>query len=567
MPTDRWRFGDFELDVARASLTQRGVVVALRPKSFALLQYLVTHPARLVPKDELLSAVWPDVVVTEDSLTRCISEIRVVLGDTGAQAIKTVSRRGYLFDAPVVPAVDALAAAATAGDHSAPIQAPTGMSLPLAPTLRTRIHWLVFGGAALSAVIVALVLLVRERPAAPRQTLVVLPFVALGSDAVQAPLADAITEELTGALARVRGLSVISSNTALAFKGQTADPRNLGRELKVRYALEGSVLRSEGRLRINARLVDTATAGSLWADQFDVDRADRLKALNEIVLRLANALDVEIVRADSRRTSQSDPASLDAEDLAMQCVATIRAHAAAGRDMDTGLCEQALLKDAANARALTTLARHYAGRLSRGQTLDAPADLALASGFAARALGADPAYSAAHCAKASVLEGQHQVRDAVHSAERCRALNPSDAEAYLLLSIEHFFLAEPDRTLEYADLGIQLSPRDPRMATFLLFKGWAWLQKGRVDEALVWLRKAQAAQPASPNIMLALTVALSVAGQDEQARQAMRTYLALPRTRARTIAQFDHRPDNNARFAKFAELTNEALLKSGMPKN
>jgi TolB-like protein/DNA-binding winged helix-turn-helix (wHTH) protein len=567
MPTDRWCFGDFELNVARASLTRSGVVIPLRPKCFALLQYLVTHPARLVRKDELLSAVWPDVVVTEDSLTRCISEVRVALGDAGAQAIKTVSRRGYLFDAPVVLAVDALPEAALAGDRSAPTQVTTTTTLPPAPTPRSRFRWLVIGGMALSVVSFALVLFLRERPAAPRQTLVVLPFVALGSDAVQVPLADAITEELTSALARVRGLSVISSSTALTFKGQTADPRYLGRELKVRYALEGSVLRSEGRLRINARLVDTATAGSFWADQFDVDRADRLKALSEIVLRLANALDVEMVRADSQRTSQSDPSTLDAEDLAMQCVAAIRTHAAAGRNVDTGLCEQALQKDAANARALVTLARHHADRVSRGQTLDAPADLAVASAYATRALAADPAYPAAHCAKASVLEGQHRVRDAVHSAERCRALNPSHADAYLLLSIEHFYLAEPDKTLDYADLGIQLSPRDPRMSSFLLFKGWAWLQKGRVDESLVWLRKAQAAQPTSPNIMLALTVALSVAGQDEQARQAMRTYLALPRTRARTVAQFDHRPDNNAGFARFAELTNEALLKSGMPKS
>jgi TolB-like protein/Tfp pilus assembly protein PilF len=432
---------------------------------------------------------------------------------------------------------------------------------------RSGLRWRAIGGLALSAFVVAIVWFARERPAAPRQTLVVLPFVALGSDDVQAPLADAITEDLTSALARVRGLSVIASSTALTFKGQPADPRKLGRELKVRYALEGSVLRSEGRLRINARLVDTTTASSLWADQFDVDRADRLKALNEIVLRLANALDVEMVRADSLHPSQSDAASLDSEDLAMQCVVAVRVRAAAGREVDTGLCEQALLKDAANPRALVTLARVHAGRVSRGQSLDPSADLALASGFAARALAADPGNSAAHCAKASVLEGQHRVHDAVQSALRCLALNPSDAEAYVLLSIEHFFLAEPDQTLEYADLGIQLSPRDPRMSTFLLFKGWAWLQKGRVDEALVWLRKAQAAQPTSPNIMLALTVALSRAGQDEQAKQAMLAYLALPRTRARTIAQFDHRPDNNTAFAKFADLTSEALLKSGMPKN
>lgn len=564
MPIERWLFGDFVFDVSRASLTQHGVEIALRPKSFALLHYLVTHPGRLVRKDELLSAVWPGVVVTEDSLTRCISEIRAALGDTGAQTIKTVSRRGYLFDMPSVP-VTPVVPTADAVPPATPAVTPTKVPPDRVSMLRSRFRWLLIGAVALSAVVIALV--GRERPVAPRQTLVVLPFVGLGSDAVREPLADAITEDLTSALARVRGLNVIATSTAFTFKGQPADPRNLGRELKVRYALEGSVLRSNGRMRINARLVDTNTAGSLWADQFDVDRADRLKALNEIVLRLAGALDMEMVRADSRRTLQSDPASLDAEDLAMQCVAAIRARVAEGGEVDAGLCEQALLKDPANARALLTLARLHASRLSRGQTLDAFADLALASGFAERALAADPLNPAAHCVKASVLEGQHKVHEAVQSAERCLALNPSDAEAYLLLCIEHFFLAEPEKTLEYADRGIYLSPRDPRMATFLLFKGWAWLQKGSSDDALVWLRKAQAAQPTSPNIMLALTVALSVANQDEQARQAMRTYLALPRTRARTIAQFDHRPDDNARFAHFAELANEALLKSGMPKS
>jgi tetratricopeptide (TPR) repeat protein len=273
-----------------------------------------------------------------------------------------------------------------------------------------------------------------------------------------------------------------------------------------------------------------------------------------------------MVRADGLRTLQSDPASLDAEDLALQCVAAVRATTAQGREADTGLCEQALRKDAANRRALLTLARLHADRVSRGQTLDPGADLALASGFAARALAADPSDPAAHCVQASVLEGRHQVPAAVQAAERCLALNPSDAEAYRLLSIEHFFLAEPDKTLEYAERGMLLSPRDPRMATFLLFKGWAWLQKGNPDEALVWLRKARAAQPTSPNILLALTVALSAAGHDEQATQAMHTYLTLPRTQARTVAQFDHRPDDNPRFARFAELTKQALLKSGMPK-
>jgi DNA-binding winged helix-turn-helix (wHTH) protein len=210
MASDRWQFGDFMLDGSRGSLTRLGVEIALRPKTFALLQYLVEHPGRLVGKDELLSAVWPHVVVTDDSLTRCISEIRVALGESGPQTIKTVPRRGYLFDTPVVPVVQVV---------------PSESEVPPTPALdapRSGLGGWKIGALALSVFVLAMLVLARERPLAPRQTLVVLPFVALGGDAVQAPLADAITEDLTSAVARVRGLSVIASSTALTFKGQLA---------------------------------------------------------------------------------------------------------------------------------------------------------------------------------------------------------------------------------------------------------------------------------------------------------------------------------------------------------
>jgi DNA-binding winged helix-turn-helix (wHTH) protein len=213
MASDRWQFGDFMLDGSRGSLTRLGVEIALRPKTFALLQYLVEHPGRLVGKDELLSAVWPHVVVTDDSLTRCISEIRVALGESGPQTIKTVPRRGYLFDTPVVPVVPVVQVV-----PSESVVRPT----PALDAARSGLGGWMIGALALSVFVLAMLVLARERPLAPRQTLVVLPFVALGSDAVQAPLADAITEDLTSAVARVRGLSVIASSTALTFKGQLA---------------------------------------------------------------------------------------------------------------------------------------------------------------------------------------------------------------------------------------------------------------------------------------------------------------------------------------------------------
>ncbi|MDB5820539.1 MAG: tetratricopeptide repeat protein, partial [Rhizobacter sp.] len=241
MQTDQWLFGTFVLDVARASLTERGVAIALRPKSFSLLQYLVTHPGRLVGKDELMAAVWAGVVVTDDSLTRCISEIRAALGEAGPRMIKTVSRRGYLFDGEAVAAGPATSGSgSSSGSGSIPIPTPAPTSIPAhadevpASVSARPDRWrqLGFGGVLLAAAIVVLALVAKGGPGAPRQTLVVLPFVALGGDAAQAPLADAITEDLTSALARVRGLSVIAASSALTFKGQSSDPRRLGRELE-----------------------------------------------------------------------------------------------------------------------------------------------------------------------------------------------------------------------------------------------------------------------------------------------------------------------------------------------
>lgn len=540
MASEQFRFGEFTIDTGRASLTRAGAAVALRPKSFALLEYLVRHAGTLVGKDELLGAVWAGVVVTDDSLTRCISEVRAALRDSSQQIIKTVARRGYLFDAPLEPA------------------AP--------PRVRVLVRKSKYVVPALAALVVAVAALaigavvLGHRPPPDRLTLIVLPFVSLGPDEGQSALADAVTDELTGALARGRSLRVIATGTALTFKGSPVDSRRLGTEIGVRYAVEGSVQRVGERLRIGARLVDTATAANLWSEHFEVDSRDRARAQDQIVLRLANVLDVEVVRADGQRATVTP----HAEDLALQCVAAARATAGELKERSLVYCEQALKQDPRNVRALVQLATAHASLVSTGQTLDPAADLAAAEQYAALALDVAPSDSDAHCAQASVLEGQRRLRAAIAEARRCLDLNPSNANAYRQLAIAHFFLAEPAQTLEYADRGMVLSPRDPRLSVFLLFKGWALLQQNNADEALVWLRRAQTVQPDSPNILLALTVALVQTGGDEEARSTMAIYLGLARTRARTIEQFDHRPDPNLAFASFAERTNASLREAGM---
>ncbi len=563
MLQQRFRFGDFTVDTACGSLVRGSAPIALRPKAYALLEYLVRNAGRLVGKDELLGAVWGSVVVTDDSLTRCVSDVRAALGNGSQHIVKTVSRRGYLFAAPVV-----VLDAATAIEPAARLVPPVPPSMPAAAPEVSRRHRHA-GAAALFVALLGMIALgvewqQRREPAAPL-SVVVLPFAALATNGAPSAPASALTADLTSALARLHRVRVVAAGGSPAGDAEKADVRSIGADLDVRYVVVGSTQPSGNQLRVNVRLLDARTATTLWTDQFDVDAGDPLRAQDDIVLRLASALDVELVQAHIARIAAVEPARLDADDLAMRCVGASRVGGGESGAPSYAFCEQALEKDPRNVRALARLGLYFADRVSRGQSLEPGADLDRAAALAARALDADPGYAGGHCAQAMVLEGRHRVRDAIAAAERCLALNPGNAGAVWLLAIEHFFLADPERTLAYADRGLRLAPNDPRLSGFLLFKGWACLQLGNDGEALGWLRQAHAVAPNSPNIALALTVAQVRDGRLAEARTTMNRYLALPRTRIRTVSQWDHRPDANARFAVFAEQVNAALLSAGMP--
>lgn len=558
MPTVRYKIGEFTLDVSQGCLRRGNIDVPLRPKSFALLQHLIAHAGCLVSKDELLSKIWPNVIVTEDSLTRCISEARAALGDTEQTAIKTVSKRGYVFAKPVTEVQDDTVvqpAADTIPEERSAFQRRRRTALLAA-----------FGILSLAAAgLYAAAIGARHTAELPRLSLIVLPFANLNADPAQDYLGDVITDELTTALSRLCGAAVIASSSALTLKGKHIDIKQLGADLDVRYALEGSVLRSEGSVRINARLIDTQTVKTLWSDRFDVDRADILRTQDEIVTRLASTLHGELVQAETRRSTATSTPNLDAEDLAMQCEAALyRLFNAATPNYE--LCQRALSIDPGNVRALVQLATYYGMRVSRVQSPNPRSDLEQANGLVTRALEIDPDYYAAHCAKATVLEGQHRVPDGIAEAERCLALNPTYVGAYRSLALLHFFLAQPEKMLEYADRGIRLSPRDPQTSIFLLIKGWAYFMLEQDEEALIWLRRAAAASPQMPTILAGLTSELALTGHDAEARAMLARYLALESTRTRTIAQWDYLPDDNAAFLRFHLRFKSGLRKAGMPE-
>ena len=211
-------------------------------------------------------------------------------------------------------------------------------------------------------------------------------------DPAQDYLADALTDELTTGLARIRDSFVIARNTAFTFKGKPVDAKAIGKDLGVRYVLEGSVQPSGDQVRVNAQLIDADSGAHLWAEQFDTPRADLLQMQDEIVARLARAMDLQLTEAEAARLKRTPSGKSHAEDLALQCRPAVQKGGYIGKEADAGyaLCEQALAIDPNNVRALSWLSVKFCLPVGLGISADPKADLKRADELASQALALDP---------------------------------------------------------------------------------------------------------------------------------------------------------------------------------
>ena len=264
-------------------------------------------------------------------------------------------------------------------------------------------------------------------------SIVVLPFSNLSGDASQGYLGDVLTEELTTSLSRLPGSFVVSRTTAFSYRGKAVDVKQIGKELGVRYVLEGSAQKSGTRVRVDAQLIDAVTGAHLWADQFDAEQTDLLTMQDEIVTRLARALQIELTAAEASRVVRAHPENPDAEELALQCEAAYLRFGLLRKEMMPAfaLCEQALRIDNRNVRALVILAVRS---LVRGRSLlrDNPqADRVKADELTSRALAVDSNNYLAHFARSYFLAAQRP-DEAIAEAERSLALNPSFLPTYSL---------------------------------------------------------------------------------------------------------------------------------------
>ena len=359
---------------------------------------------------------------------------------------------------------------------------------------------------------------------APRLSMVVLPFINLGGDPEQEYFVDGVTESLTTDLSRVSGAFVIARNTAFTFKGKPIDVKKLGRELNVRYVLEGSVQRGGNRFRVNVQLVDAETGNHLWAERFDKPVADLLDLQDEIVSRLANTLDAELIAVEARRAERS--LHPDAMDLVFQG----RAWANKGITPEymgqaRDFFERALVLDPSNVEALlgmalveTSLVHLIDNRAAR---------LAQAEAILLKALSAAPQHALGHMLLGVVQMYSNRAAQGIAECQRALALDRNLANAHGFIGAAKFFLGRPAETATHINEALRLSPRDTNAFRWMQFAGNAHLHLGDYEAAVAWLRRGIEANRNYALMHLQLASALALRGSLDEARAAAQAGLAL----------------------------------------
>jgi adenylate cyclase len=352
---------------------------------------------------------------------------------------------------------------------------------------------------------------------APRLSIVVLPFANLSNDPEQGYFADGITEDLTTDLSRITDMFVISRNTAFTYRNKAVDTKQIGRELGVRYVLEGSVRRSGNQVRVNAQLINAETDAHLWAERVDGAMGDLFALQNEITSRIAVALGSELVIAEAARPAEH-PDALD-------YIFRGRAAFSKPRTRDNyvemiSLFERALALDPNSVEAQSWLAIAFTARVLDQMTESAEADMEHAARLTQRALSASPLSPLAHLAhmaKGQVLRAQGRFDEAIPEYETAIASNRNWVGAIASLGQCKLYTGSMEEGSALQEQAIRLSPRDSQISNWYNRIGLVHLLRSRIDEAIAWLEKARSANPGHPVPHAYLASAHALKGETERA--------------------------------------------------
>jgi TolB-like protein/class 3 adenylate cyclase len=376
-----------------------------------------------------------------------------------------------------------------------------------------------------------------EKSFPQRLSIIVLPFANIGGDPEQEHFVDGVTESLTTDLSRIRGAVVIARNTAFTYKGKPLDVKTIGREMNVRYVLEGSVQRGASRMRLNVQLIDAETGNHLWADRFDKPLADLLDMQDEIVARLAGTLNTELVAAEARRAEQApNPDSMDLyfQGMAWLNKGLIPNNMAQARSF----FDRALSANPDNVEALIGSARVDGLEGANSLVTDPMAAFAAAEAKLNKALSSVPDHARAHMNLGLVHIWTKRAAEGISKCEHALALDRNLAEAHSVIGLGKMFVGRTEETEAHIAEALRLSPRDTLAYLWMNNVGIAKNQLGSWEQAVGWLRRAIDANRNFPTAYFSLAVALAQLGRLDEARFAVKAGRTLNPTftisRART---------------------------------
>jgi adenylate cyclase len=466
-----YQFEGFVLDLARGILSNaKGEALPLRRKSFDLLRLLIENRGRLLDRDAIGDAIWSDVTVTDDSITQCVGDIRRVLGDREQRLLKTIPRRGYIFD--------------------------VNMAAQENPLL-------------------------RDKP-----SIAVLPFANLSGNPDQEYFSDGIADDIITELSRSRALFVIARNSSFVYRGRSLDVRQIARELGVRYLLEGSVRRSVGRVRVTAQLIEAETGNHIWAERYDRNLSEIFAVQDEITAEVTTAIVPAVTDAEQRRALRKPPENLGAWEAYQRGLWHLGKCNGKDAVLAQHFFERAIALDAGFASAHAALSMAFAFHAGVSGVLAFEEGLGLAGQHARKAVEIDANDPEGQAALAWWRGTVGQGKQALHGLTAPLAQNPNSPWVIGINGVILVMLGDRSEGRAALFEAIKLNPRDPSTG---LFPGWvtvSYYYDGDYTHAMTMANTVIERYPHFTNIYRWLAAALGQLGRDDEAREALEHAIA-----------------------------------------